>query len=249
MAFKSTKRKPRPLTPAQEKFCSEYALHRNASEAYRQAYPRSQKWKPENLHLQASKLLKHPRVVTRTDQLLARVKAVADRKFEIKAERVLEELAAIAFSDVGSYYVWGSERRPVYRAGRPLLDAQGNVVTRVYPTAVLKPSSQLTPHQRAAVAGIEMSANGSPVLKLASKAAALKMLAQHLGLLADQHEQLPKHQHVHAVLEVPALEGLPPADALKSFESFRLKLAQQPALPAPQPEITIVQAEQMPAAA
>jgi Terminase small subunit len=238
-AGNGTKRKPRPLTPAQEKFCQEYALHRNASEAYRQAYPRSQKWKPENLHLQASKLLRRPQVATRVDQLLVRVQAIAERKFNVTAERIVQELAAIAFANADDFFAWGTRQRPVYRGGRPLLDALGKPVTEAVPVAIIKPSSALTREQKAAVAGVETSftRDGRPVVsvKLADKRGALRNLAQHLGLF--EHVEQVKHAHAHVHLEVPDITAMTEKrEALAAFERFRLKLQAQPQqLPAPEP--------------
>jgi hypothetical protein len=88
------------------------------------------------------------------------------------------------------------QQKPIYRGGKPVLDAAGNPVTRAVPVAIVKPSSQLTRAQKAAVAGIEMGAarDGTPTInvRLADKARALRDLAQHLGLF----EHVEQHRHV-----------------------------------------------------
>jgi hypothetical protein len=183
---------------------------------------------------------------------MQRVKAIAERRFDITAERVLQELASIAFANADDYFAWGTQQKPIYRGGKPLLDAAGNPLTRPVPVAIVKPSSSLTREQKAAVAGVEIGAarDGSPTVnvRLADKRGALRDLAQHLGLF--EHVEQVKHSHAHVHLEVPAFEGMQSADALKTFEAFRLKLTQQPALAAPQPNAVIdAQAEPMPAAA
>lgn len=57
------------LTPKQEKFCMAYVETGNASEAYRQAYPRAKSWKPETVHSKASHLLNNGRVLARVKEL------------------------------------------------------------------------------------------------------------------------------------------------------------------------------------
>jgi hypothetical protein len=132
-------------------------------------------------------------------ELSQRMKAVAVRKFDITAERVLRELACIAFANADDYFAWGTQQKPIFRGGRPVLDAAGNPVMRPTPVAVIKPSSQLTREQKA-VAGIEMGAarDGTPTInvKLADKRGALRDPAQHLGLL----EHVGQHRHEHHVL-------------------------------------------------
>ena len=53
------------LTQAQENFARLYVELGNAAEAYRQAYPKSQKWKESTLWPKASKLLAMDKVSTR----------------------------------------------------------------------------------------------------------------------------------------------------------------------------------------
>lgn len=59
------------LTPKQEAFCLAYIETGNASEAYRQAYPRARNWKPETVHREAHALLNNPKISTRLDELKA----------------------------------------------------------------------------------------------------------------------------------------------------------------------------------
>jgi translation elongation factor EF-G len=80
-----------------ETFSRLYVEHGDASKAYREAFPASQKWKENTLYSSASKLLKDPKVSTRISEL----KQKRSQKLDISENRVLAEIAAIAFSDVG----------------------------------------------------------------------------------------------------------------------------------------------------
>ena len=57
------------LTQRQENFVTEYLATGNAAEAYRRAYPSSQKWKPESLYPKASTLLDNGKVMARIEAL------------------------------------------------------------------------------------------------------------------------------------------------------------------------------------
>ena len=59
------------LTPKQEAFCRAYVETGNASEAYRQAYPGSDRWKDEALWVRASQLLNAHKVGIRINALMA----------------------------------------------------------------------------------------------------------------------------------------------------------------------------------
>ena len=60
------------LTLKQESFCQAYVETGNASEAYREAYPRSKKWKPEAVNVAASKMLGNDKVSVRVEELKSR---------------------------------------------------------------------------------------------------------------------------------------------------------------------------------
>ncbi len=52
-----------------EKFCQGIADGLSQADAYRAAYPKSKKWKPETLHPQASKMMANPNIATRVAEL------------------------------------------------------------------------------------------------------------------------------------------------------------------------------------
>jgi phage terminase small subunit len=75
------------LTPKQESFAQKYVETGNASEAYRQAY--STKGKGENLvWSEACKVLKHPKVSQRVDEL----KAEHQKRHNVTVDSLLQEL-------------------------------------------------------------------------------------------------------------------------------------------------------------
>lgn len=59
------------LTPQQEAFAQLVASGKSQSDAYRSAYPKSLKWKPDSVWQQASKLMADTKVSTRIDSIKA----------------------------------------------------------------------------------------------------------------------------------------------------------------------------------
>ena len=84
------------LTPQQEKFAQEVAKGANLAEAYRAAYPLSKAWKPESVHVAASKLMADAKVSPRVTALQA---AAADRA-ELDATEIMREIRRLAVSDI-----------------------------------------------------------------------------------------------------------------------------------------------------
>jgi hypothetical protein len=62
-------------------------------------------------------------VTPRVEALLQRVQAIAERRFDVTAEKVIQELAAIAFANARDYYEWGIDLRPrIGKGGELVID-------------------------------------------------------------------------------------------------------------------------------
>lgn len=84
------------LTPQQEKFAQGIASGKTQANAYREAYPKSLKWKDETVWREASKMAGNPKVSTRVQELREEVSRAA----QVETVQVVKELARIALSDV-----------------------------------------------------------------------------------------------------------------------------------------------------
>lgn len=87
------------LTGPQEKFAQLIVSGKTQADAYRGAY-KANKMTDETIHNKASKLMK-------VDEIRARVAELTEpaiKKVQITAERILEEIAAVAFTDVAQFY-------------------------------------------------------------------------------------------------------------------------------------------------
>jgi hypothetical protein len=122
MPSKKKGARARKLTLQQEAFCQHYAKHRNGAEAYRCAYPKAKKWPPQQVAVEAQKCLSNPKIASRITKLSAKIAEIAEKKFEISAEKIIQELAAIAFANADDYFEWGVVERPVFdKSGNPVI--------------------------------------------------------------------------------------------------------------------------------
>ncbi len=155
-----SKRSPPRLTPRQERFVDEYLIDLNATQAaIRAGYSRktADRIGPELLGK------------TCVSDAIQRRRRDRERRTEITQDRVLQELAAIAF-------------------------ARGTDYASVSPGGVvhIKPTDELNDTQKAAVLSIKETKNGFEI-KLADKVRALELLGKHQGLFdgSDKDDKAP----------------------------------------------------------
>lgn len=157
------------LTPKQRLFVDAYLVSLNASDAARKAGYRSPR-------LLGQELLANPRLQT---AIAARQAQLADAN-AVTPERVIQELALVAFANMADYAAWDSAGVTL-KASTALTAAQTRVVGEVSQTTSLT--------------------GGTVRFKLHSKVAALAHLGKHLGLFPDkiQIEIFTKLQHVRSM--------------------------------------------------
>lgn len=145
------------MTEKQKIFADEYLIDLNATRAYRKAYPSVKK--DETAAAAAARMLRNVNVA---DYIAERMQARQERT-EITQDRVLEELAAIAFARATDY--------------AEVKDDQ----------VFIKDTAGLSENQIKAIAGIKQGKFGIEV-KLSDKEKALELLGRHLGMFKDRVE-------------------------------------------------------------
>lgn len=145
------------MTEKQKIFADEYLIDLNATRAYRKAYPSVKK--DETAAQAGSRMLRNVKVA---EYIAERMQARQERT-EITQDRVLEELAAIAFARATDY--------------AEVKDDQ----------VFIKDTAGLSKNQIKAIAGIKQGKFGIEV-KLSDKEKALELLGRHLGMFKDRVE-------------------------------------------------------------
>lgn len=148
-----------PMTEKQKIFADEYLIDLNATRAYRVAYPSVKK---EQTAAQAgSRMLRNVKVAAYISERMEE----RQKRTEITQDRVVQELAAIAFARATDY-----------------VEIRSNGTNSV---VVIKPTMELSEEQVRAIAGIKEGANGIEI-KLNDKEKALELLGRHLGMWNDK---------------------------------------------------------------
>lgn len=155
-----------PLTARRQRFVEEYLIDLNGAHAAIRAG-----YSAKGAHIAGIRLLRDATVRAAID---ARMRKTSKR-LKLSREKVLRQLAGIAFSDIGD-----------------VLDFSGDQVH-------LRPAADIPRYARRAIASIKVKryveGKGEDArvceiveVRLWPKDAALEKLAKHLGLLVDRHE-------------------------------------------------------------
>jgi phage terminase small subunit len=150
------------LTPRQRRFVEEYLIDLNATRSAKTAgYAES------SASVAGSELLANPKIAT----AVTIAQAERSARTAITADRVLREVARLAFFDAGEVF-----------------DFTGGSIT-------LKPGSEIPEDARRAIVGVKLkqsrAINGEPKsetldIRLADKRASLELLMRHMGLFNDK---------------------------------------------------------------
>lgn len=176
------------LTDKQEKFVQELLKGKSQREAYRIAYPNSVKWKDSAVDQNASKLLKHTKVLPRYNQLKDRLIKEAEDECIVEAKDVLREFARIAFADVTDY----ANIVTIPRTQTVWNEDLGEYETKEVPDrydqiVVLNDTVDLKKHQSAPIKSIKQGRHGIEI-ELYPKDKSLEMLGKTLNMFKDQVE-------------------------------------------------------------
>ncbi len=166
------------LSPQHDRFCREFIVDENAVRAYQRAYPNSGY---ESAKVSACELLTKPNIQVRIQEL----REERNKRLEISADRVLAEIAKLAYYDPRDFFT---------DDGR------------------LKPISELDPDHAAVIAGIETvhkivgdDKDGLSVLtkiKLPDKKGALELIGRSMAMWKDVGSKENPAEMVHRVERV-----------------------------------------------
>lgn len=145
------------MTEKQKIFADEYLIDLNATRAYRVAYPSVKK--DETAAAAAARMLRNVKVAAYIQERMQE----RQKRTEITQDRVLQELAAIAFAKTTDYAEIKNE------------------------CVRIKDTAELDEQQVRAIAGIEEGKFGIKV-KLNDKEKALELIGRHLGMFKDKLE-------------------------------------------------------------
>ena len=155
------------LTPKQMRFVDEWLIDFNGKQAAIRAG-----YSAKTAEATAARLLRNVKVQAE----ISRRQKDLQRRTEVTQDRVVKELARIAFANIADYLHVETQTRT---------KDDGTEVT--YQIVMLSETEDLSVDQRAALANVKQSVNGVEI-KLHDKIKALELLGRHIGMFTDKLE-------------------------------------------------------------
>ena len=152
------------MTDAQKRFCDEYLIDLNATRAYKVAYKRCKK--DETANVNGSKLLRN----TKVKEYIAQKQAEIQKRTEITQDKVLKELAKIAFGDIRKLYTENG-------ALRNIIDLEDDIAGAI---------SGVETFEEYEGRGADREYIGdTKKVKMIDKTKALELIGKHLGMFKE----------------------------------------------------------------
>lgn len=165
--------KPKALSDAERRFVEEYLIDRNGVRSYRVAYGETQSYSAAANA--AWKLLRKSHIRAEIDAADAALR----RRCRVSADRVVREIAAVAFADIGDHLDYAADGLPQMKPGRAV-------------SATARKSLKKIKIKKRRIRSKDNDADGiieeveEAEIELHDKLAALDKLAKHLGLFKDE---------------------------------------------------------------
>jgi phage terminase small subunit len=138
----------------------------------------------------ASRMKGNERVSARVQEIVGR----AAERAEVSLERILRELAAIAFSNISKAVTWG----PSVQVREE--EEDGQRVKVIVSAVMLVPSDKLDENTAAAISAVSQGPAGAVRIKMHNKLPALVALGKYLGMF----DQRPQNSNViYAISDEP----------------------------------------------
>lgn len=153
------------MTNAQKRFCDEYLVDLNATRAYKVAYPNCKK--DETAKSAGSRLLTN---VNLQNYISEKIKE-REKRTEVTQDRVINELAKIAFMDIRKLYTENGQLKNI-------ADIDGNTAGAI--------SSLETLEEYDGYGDDREKIGDTKKVRLLDKTKALELLGRHLGIFNDK---------------------------------------------------------------
>ena len=155
------------LTPKQILFCKEYLIDFNATRAAKAAG-----YKEKAAYQSGAENLRKPQIIER---LQKEIKA-REYRTEITADRVLQEIALLGFSDIAHYVEIGEDGQITTKTFEEMPEHASRAIESISEDRIIRENPD----------GTQIIVHDKYKFKLHSKIHALEKLFKHLGLAAEE---------------------------------------------------------------
>ncbi len=197
--------KSNTLTIKQEAFCQSYVrlgldkkteLYKGI-EAYKEA---GYSWKnktPGTMYQEVDRLLKHPKISLKIQELQSKVVSIAEEKFNITAEEILRHLDILRKSNINEYVEYLEFDYPVFKTTTTTTGKGKDAVTITETSEVIerrtemrfKTFDKLTEEQKMCIESIKQNRYGEIELKLHGKEWTIEKINKHIGFYEKDNSQ------------------------------------------------------------
>lgn len=153
------------MTDAQKRFCDEYLIDLNATRAYKVAYPNCKK--DETASAAGSRMLGNVKV----QEYISKKQKEIEKRTEVTQDRVIKELAKIAFLDIRNLYTDNGQLKNV-------ADLDNDTAGAISALETLEEYDGYG-DDREKIGDVQK-------VKLLDKTKALELLGRHLGIFNDK---------------------------------------------------------------
>lgn len=171
-ATRKTAGAPRKLTQKERRFIEEYLVDLNATKAAVRAG-----YSERTAYSIGHENLRKPEIAAAIEAAMA----ARSKRTEITADRVLQELAKIGFSDIRKAVRWRSDMQAEYT------DPETGEAASIFLNSVrLVDSGELDEETAAAIASVSQTDKGALKITFHDKQGALVSIGRHLGMFEDK---------------------------------------------------------------
>lgn len=153
------------MTDAQKRFCDEYLVDLNATRAYKVVYPRCKK--DETANAASSRMLRNVKV----QEYISEKQKEIEKRTEVTQDKVIKELAKIAFLDIRKLYTENGQLKNV-------ADIDSDTAGAI--------SSLETLEEYEGYGDDREKIGDTQKVKLLDKTKALELLGKHLGMFKEK---------------------------------------------------------------
>lgn len=181
------------MTNAQRRFCDEYLMDLNATRAYKVAYSRCKK--DETANVNGSKLLRN----TKVQEYIAEKMKEREQRTEVTQDRVVQELAKIAFFNIKDIYNTDGTLKRIKDIDNETAKAISSVKTLQRAGSM---KININPEGKDEELPIEHIPEQTIEFKANDKVKALELLGKHLGMFSDVNVNMKNAIQVELVDDI-----------------------------------------------
>jgi phage terminase small subunit len=179
------------LTVKQEAFCQSYVKSgsKSATDSYKEAGYSYKNKTTKTINEAACRLLKNSKIVARVDELKSKVAQIAEKKFNITHEEILNHLNILRNARIDEYVEYIEVETPIVRSSGSGKNKVTETIVQKTMQLKFKPFDQLSEQQLMCIESIKQDRYGNVEIKLHGKDWTIDKINKHIGFYETDNKQ------------------------------------------------------------